>query len=86
LRQEAVRGYGYGNYGNLRKNYEEVWGKEIRYIHMEAGYVAQNEYLQEALGLGTVSIEAFYDDIVRDILSLPKHYAPLYIVSIGYKR
>jgi glycerol-3-phosphate O-acyltransferase len=56
----------------------------IRYVHMEAGHVAQNIYLQaEALGLGTVSIGAFYDDMVREVLSLPRHYIPLYIMPVG---
>ena len=56
----------------------------IRYVHMEAGHVAQNIYLQaEVLGLGTVSIGAFYDDKVKDVLSLPEEYVPLYVMPVG---
>ncbi|AEA46913.1 SagB/ThcOx family dehydrogenase [Archaeoglobus veneficus] len=58
----------------------------IRYVHMEAGHAAQNIYLQaEALGLGTVSIGAFYDDKVRDVLSVPEEYVPLYVMPVGHR-
>lgn len=55
-----------------------------RYVNLEAGHVAQNVYLQvETLGLGTVSIGAFDDNRVKEILSLPKEAQPLYIMPIG---
>lgn len=55
-----------------------------RYVNLEAGHVAQNVYLQvETLGLGTVSIGAFDDNRVKEILSLPKETQPLYIMPIG---
>jgi len=88
LRQEAVRRGAIdivitAIYERTTRKYGE---RGIRYVHMEAGHVAQNIYLQaEALGLGTVSIGAFYDGMVREVLSLPKHYAPLYIMPIGYR-
>jgi len=68
-------------YERTMKKYGE---RGIRYVHMEAGHVAQNVYLQaEALGLGTVSIGAFYDDKVRDVLSLPEEHVPLYVMPVG---
>lgn len=55
-----------------------------RYVHMEAGHVAQNIYLQAvSLKLGTVCIGAFTDTLVRQILHLPKHEDPLYLMPVG---
>ena len=43
-------------------------------------------YLQAvALNLGTVVVAAFYDDRVREILSLPQQEQPLYIIPVGRK-
>lgn len=59
----------------------------IRYVYMEAGHAAQNVHLQaEALGLGSVAIGAFDDASVSEVLSLPKHLEPLYLVVVGYPR
>jgi SagB-type dehydrogenase family enzyme len=56
-----------------------------RYVPMEAGHVAENIYLQaEALGLGTVSIGAFSDDEVRQVISAPSEYVPLYVMPTGH--
>lgn len=58
----------------------------VRYTHMEAGHAAQNIYLQAtALDLGTVTIGAFYDDRVKDILGMPKNETPLYVIPVGRK-
>ena len=55
-----------------------------RYVPMEAGHVAQNIYLQaQSLGLGTVSIGAFHDDQVREVISAPNAFAPLYVMPVG---
>ncbi len=56
----------------------------IRYVHFEAGHVAQNIYLEAtALGLGAVAIGAFYDSMVKDVVGLREEETPLYIVSVG---
>jgi SagB-type dehydrogenase family enzyme len=58
----------------------------VRYVHMEAGHVAQNIYLQAtALDLGTVTIGAFVDELVKEVLSMPEDEAPLYIIPVGRK-
>lgn len=55
-----------------------------RYVHIEIGHAAQNVCLQAvSLGLGTVTIGAFYDDKVKKAMHLPKNEEPLYIMPIG---
>jgi len=59
----------------------------IRYVHMEAGHVGQNLYLQaEARGLGMVVVGAFLDDEVQRLLQLPPDQKPLYIIPVGRPR
>lgn len=59
----------------------------IRYVHMEVGHAAQNLYLQAtARGLGMVTVGAFYDDQVQELLQLPKDQKPLYIIPVGHPR
>jgi len=56
-----------------------------RYVPIEAGCVAENIYLQaEALNLGTVSVGAFNDDQVREVISAPSKYVPLLVMPIGH--
>lgn len=56
-----------------------------RYVHMEAGHAAQNVYLQtESLGLGTVTVGAFNDNEIIDLLEIPANHEPLYVMPIGY--
>ncbi len=58
-----------------------------RYVHLEAGHVAQNVLLQcTALHLGAVPIGAFDDAKVQDVLGISREYHPLYIISIGHKK
>jgi len=55
-----------------------------RYVPMEAGHAAENVYLQaEALGLSTVSVGAFRDQQVRDVVDAPADQRPLYILPVG---
>ncbi|MGY4706194.1 SagB/ThcOx family dehydrogenase [Candidatus Bipolaricaulota sp. J31] len=56
----------------------------VRYVHLEAGHVGQNIYLQAvALGLGTVAVGAFRDEEVAGLLELPADEEPLYIFPVG---
>lgn len=56
----------------------------IRYVNMEAGHAAQNICLQAtALDLGAVTVGAFNDDRVRNVLSLPEGEMPVYLIPIG---
>lgn len=56
-----------------------------RYVHLEAGHIAQNLLLQAgALGLGGVPVGAFSDDAVGDVLHLPSDQTPLYLVPVGH--
>ena len=58
----------------------------VRYVHMEAGHAAQNIYLQAAaLDLGIVTVGAFYDDRVKDIIGMPEDEVPLYVIPVGKK-
>lgn len=55
-----------------------------RYVPMEAGHASENVYLQaEALGLATVTIGAFADDRVLDVLGTDPDQRPLYILPVG---
>jgi SagB-type dehydrogenase family enzyme len=71
--------------------YERTSGKYgdrgIRYVHMEAGHAAQNLCLQAtAMDLGVVTVGAFYDEEVVELLGLPEDEHPLYIIPVGRKR
>jgi len=59
----------------------------IRYVHMEVGHAGQNLCLQAvALGLGAVTVGAFYGDEVAKVLRLPDNEEPLYIITVGRKK
>jgi len=58
----------------------------VRYVHMEVGHAAQNLCLQAtAMDLGIVTVGAFYDEQVKEVMNLPENEQPLYIVPIGRK-
>lgn len=70
-----------GIFSRTTKKYGE---RGIRYVYMEAGHAAQNVYLQvQSLGLGTVTVGAFDDEEVKQILNLSEDETPLYIIPIG---
>lgn len=57
----------------------------VRYVFIEVGHSAQNIHLEGvALGLVSVPIGAFNDDMVKKTLDLPRKIEPLYIIPIGY--
>nr|WP_048147924.1 SagB/ThcOx family dehydrogenase [Palaeococcus ferrophilus] len=61
----------------------EYYGdRGVRYVHMEAGHIGENIYLQAtALNLGTVAVGAFNDDEVAKIVGTEGR--PLYIFPVG---
>ena len=68
--------------------YERTTGKYgdrgIRYVHLEAGHVAQNILLQAvALGLGGVTVGAFRQRHVEQILDLREREKALYLIPVG---
>lgn len=71
------------NYKNTEKKYNE---RAHQYVHMEVGAAAENVYLQAtALGIGTVFVGAFDDDVVQKIIGAEKDEIPLCILPIGKK-
>jgi len=57
-----------------------------RYMHLEAGHVAENVALQAvALDLGSVAVAAFDEPRVRHILHLKAGEEPLYLLPVGKK-
>ncbi len=60
-----------------------VYGKRgIRYVWMEFGHASQNVYLQAtALGLGTVAVGAFYDEMVKEVVGMEEE--PGYVMPVG---
>ena len=58
----------------------------VRYVHIEVGHAAQNLVLQAtAMDLGAVTVGAFEDEKVADIMGLPDDEKPLYIIPVGRK-
>jgi SagB-type dehydrogenase family enzyme len=73
----------FGIFNRTTVKYRE---RGIRYVYMEAGHAAQNVYLQaESLDLGTVTIGAFDDSVVQQIVGVQEQGRPLYIMPVGRK-
>jgi SagB-type dehydrogenase family enzyme len=61
--------------------------RAVRYVHIEAGHVAQNVLLQAtALGLGAVPVGSFDDTALSEIIGLPADHEPLYLLPVGHPR
>lgn len=59
----------------------------LRYVHMDAGFAAENLHLQAvALGLGTVAMGAFNDDEVHRVMQLNPDEQPMLILPIGWPK
>ncbi len=72
--------------GVYRRTTSKYGERGIRYVHMEAGHAAQNLCLQAtAMDLGAVTVGAFYDDKVAELLNLPADEQPLYVIPVGRK-
>jgi len=70
---------------DYRRTTAKYGERGVRYVHMEAGHVAQNVTLQAtALGLGTVMIGAFSDERVSRLLK-GSDLQPLYLIPVGRK-
>lgn len=71
--------------GNFRITEVKYGQRAYRYVNMEVGHVAENIHLQAvALGLASVPIGAFWDDVIAKTLELPETQDPYYIIPIGY--
>jgi len=63
---------------------DQYGDRGVRYTHLEAGHAAQNVCLQAAaLKLGTVTVGAFEDDDVQEVLGAAADEEPLYILPVG---
>ena len=57
-----------------------------RYVFLDLGHAAQNVHLQAVtLGLDSVAIGSFDDDLVGRICELPPEEDPLYLIPVGYR-
>jgi SagB-type dehydrogenase family enzyme len=71
--------------GNFRIIEAKYGQRAYRYLNMEIGHVAENIHLQAvALGLVSVPVGAFWDDVVAKTLELPETQDPFYIIPVGY--
>jgi SagB-type dehydrogenase family enzyme len=71
-----------GNYNQTARKYG---ARAKRYVHIEAGHVAQNVYLQvQTLDLGTTAIGAFDDNKVLTVLKAGPDETPLLIMPVGH--
>ena len=68
-----------GDYARTAKKYHS---RAQRYVHMEAGHISQNIYLQaESLGLGTCAMGAFDDKNVKALFGIREE--PLSVMPVG---
>jgi len=73
--------------GNFRITETKYGQRSYRYVNMEVGHVAENIHLQAvAMGLVSVPIAAFWDDVVAKTLELPDTQDPFYIIPVGYQK
>jgi SagB-type dehydrogenase family enzyme len=72
---------------NAKKVRPKYGGRADRYLYIEAGHIAENVLLQStSLGLASVPVGAFWDDIAKRVLSLPDDQDPVYLIPVGYPK
>lgn len=70
-----------GATARIRAKYHD---RAERYLHLEAGHLAQNVLLEAtASGLASVPIGAFDDFAVRRTIGVPAGETPLYVLAVG---
>jgi SagB-type dehydrogenase family enzyme len=70
---------------NFRITETKYGARAFRYVCIEAGHVAENIQLQAvSLGLTSVPIGAFWDDVIKSSLGLPENHDPIYIIPVGF--
>ena len=73
--------------GDLRVTTEKYGNRGMLYTILEAGYAAQNLHLAALeLGIGTVELGGFIDQLISEALVLPKNIRPLTTVVFGCER
>jgi len=71
--------------GVYKRTMAKYGNRGRQYVHMEVGYVAQNIHLQAvALGLGSTSVGAFYDDKVEEVIRARPGETALLLIPAGY--
>jgi SagB-type dehydrogenase family enzyme len=71
--------------GNFRITEAKYGQRAFRYVNMEVGHVAENIHLQAvAMGMTSVPIGAFWDDVVAKTIELPETQDPYYLIPVGY--
>ena len=71
--------------GNFRITEAKYGQRAYRYLNMEVGHAAENIHLQAvAMGMVSVPVGAFWDDVVAKTLDLPDTQDPFYLIPVGY--
>ncbi len=69
---------------DYKKTTQKYGDRGKRYVHMEAGAVAENVYLQsQSLNIGTVFVGAFDDNEVKQIIKAQNNEEPLCLMPLG---
>ncbi|MDX2255356.1 MAG: SagB/ThcOx family dehydrogenase [Pseudanabaenaceae cyanobacterium bins.39] len=72
---------------DLAKAVAKYGDRAYRYLHMDSGHLGQKINLAAiALGVGVSGIAGFFDDLVNEVLGIPKDEAVLYITTLGRPR
>ena len=72
---------------DLQKAVTKYGDRVYRYLHMDAGHLGQRLNLAAiGLGVGVSGIAGFFDDLVNEVLGIPRDEAVLYITTLGRLR